>query len=287
MKSSHRIFFVAGIALVAIQIIQAFFRGYNEHWILALGYPLIVAPFSFWHGILRYGWRDMIIFFIMIFSVGWIFESLSVATGFPFGNYYYTDVLGYKLGQVPISVMPGYFSFGYISWVLADVMIGKRDNSIRGWEWITIPLIASFFMSAWDLFTDPINSTFRPMWVWEEGGSYFGVPISNFLGWCFVVFVFYTLFAFYNRWRNNDKPAPEITKYKWYWLLPIIMYFSSMLEVITAYLWRDNVLMTSLEGHEWWSKDMFGSMILVALWTILPYSAYALWRLNKDFKADK
>jgi len=229
----------------------------------------------------------MIIFFIMVFSVGWIFESLSVATGFPFGNYYYTDVLGFKLGQVPVSVMPGYFSFGYISWVLADVLIGKRDNSIRGWEWITVPLIASFFMSAWDLFTDPINSTFRPMWVWEEGGSYFGVPISNFLGWFFVVFVFYTLFAFYNRLRNNDKPAPEITKYKWYWLLPIIMYFSSMLEVITAYLWRDNVLMTSLEGHEWWSKDMFGSMILVALWTILPYSAYALWRLNKDFKADK
>jgi len=47
MKSSHRIFLIAGIVLVTVQIIQAFFRGYTEHWILALGYPLIVAPFSF------------------------------------------------------------------------------------------------------------------------------------------------------------------------------------------------------------------------------------------------
>ena len=163
-------------------------------------------------------------------------------------------------------------------------MVGKRDNSIRGWEVLAIPVIASFFMSAWDLFTDPINSTYRPMWVWEEGGPYFGVPLSNFLGWYFVVFVFYLLFVLNNKSRNNNRSVPEIVQVKWYWLLPVLMYFSPMLEVVTVYLWRENKLMTSLEGHEWWSKGMFGSMLLVALWTILPYSAYSLWILNKDFR---
>lgn len=225
----------------------------------------------------------MIIFFCMVFVVGWSFESLSVAVGFPFGNYYYTDLLGIKLVTVPVSVMPVYFAFGYVSWVVADVVLSKRDNTIRGWELLSIPAVSAFAMSAWDLMSDPINSTYRPMWVWEEGGPFFGVPISNFLGWYFVVFVFYFLFALYNR-RHNEDPTPEIVNNKWYWITAVLMFIFVLLENFTGYLWRESILVKSLDGHEWWSGDIYGSMLLVALWTILPIGLYALLRINRDFK---
>ena len=40
-------------------------------------------------------------------------------------------------------------------------------------------------MTAWDLFLDPQMTT-EGYWRWPNGGSYRGVPISNFVGW-FVV----------------------------------------------------------------------------------------------------
>jgi uncharacterized membrane protein len=42
-------------------------------------------------------------------------------------------------------------------------------------------------MVSWDLTIDPMMSTINGNWVWHDGGSYFGVPVSNFLGWYLTV----------------------------------------------------------------------------------------------------
>ena len=65
-------------------------------------------------------------------------------------------------------------------------------------SWFTtfaVPFIASFMMVAWDLGMDPTSSTIRHSWIWEQGGGYFGVPLTNYLGWFFTVYVFFQLFA--------------------------------------------------------------------------------------------
>ena len=281
----HRLFFAFAWALVVLQFTQTFLRGFMDHPLLAVAYPLIVTPFAFWHGALRYGWGRMIVFFFMVFITGWVFESLSVATGFPFGHYHYTDTLGWKLGTVPLSVMPSYFAFGYISWTLASIILQRYDNKIIGSELLILPLIAAYIMSAWDLRIDPLASTINPMWIWEEGGVFFGVPITNFLGWYFVVFLFYVMFAFYNR-SLNDHPTPDIVNNQSYWLLAILIYASQLLDNLTGYLWRENVMVTSLDGHDWWSHDIYGAMLLVALWTVLPIVAYSCLQLAKSFPAQ-
>ncbi|WP_207669017.1 carotenoid biosynthesis protein [Clostridium chromiireducens] len=60
-------------------------------------------------------------------------------------------------------------------------------------QWINVflvPLIATFIMVMWDVVMDPITATVNKVWIWEDGGSYFGVPISNYLGWFLVVYIF-------------------------------------------------------------------------------------------------
>jgi uncharacterized membrane protein len=57
-------------------------------------------------------------------------------------------------------------------------------------------------MVAWDLCMDPTNSTIQRWWIWEQGGGYFGVPLTNYLGWFLTVYLFFQSFALYVRTRR-------------------------------------------------------------------------------------
>ena len=48
---------------------------------------------------------------------------------------------------------------------------------------------------------DAIWSTLDRAWIWRDGGRFFGVPLSNFVGWYFTAFLFYLAFAIYCRKR--------------------------------------------------------------------------------------
>ena len=48
------------------------------------------------HGWYRYGWKTMAVFFLITVAVTWPARSLSIATGIPFGRFFYTDSLGEK-----------------------------------------------------------------------------------------------------------------------------------------------------------------------------------------------
>src|SRR6478752_6432934 len=78
----------------------------------------ILLSFTFVHGAMRYGGKGIAAFAIICLVVSNLLENIGVATGFPFGPYHYTDVLGPKLFLVPILIGPAYFGTGYLSWML-------------------------------------------------------------------------------------------------------------------------------------------------------------------------
>ena len=110
----------------------------------------ILMGFAIVHGICRYGWRHLVVFFIVTFVVSWGYETLSILTGFPFGHYVYTDKLGPKLWLVPLLIMPAYFSMGYIAWTLGHVLLDRFDDRLAGAEVVLVPTLASFVMVMWD-----------------------------------------------------------------------------------------------------------------------------------------
>ena len=284
--NTPRLFYGLSIVLIIGHLIHSFFKGHDETYasatISGLMTPILVTPFALWHGYLRYGAMKMFIFFMMVFVISWSYESLSIATGFPFGHYHYTDLLGAKLGTVPITIMPAYFAFGYLAWVLGDVLLSKRDNTIRGGDLIMAPLVASFIMVVWDITMDPINSTITKMWIWHDGGAYFGVPFVNYLGWFLCVFTFYFAFSLFNMKRNEDA-TPAVTQQRMYWTLPAFMYATIIAEYFAGMLGRQSYEVTSEDQHVWWTGDIYGSMTLVSLFTVLPIFIFCLYRLSKDF----
>jgi putative membrane protein len=155
------------------------------------------------------------------FLITWSAETASIAMGFPFGNYHYTHLLGFKIGTVPLVVMPAYFAAGYLAWTMTTVFLGNLGTGIEKRNLFLVPFVASFIMVMWDFCADPINSTIDGAWIWQDGGAYHGVPISNFFGWYLTVFLFYQVFALYlYRFSKNERFEPSGT----YWYLAPAMF---------------------------------------------------------------
>ena len=158
--------------------------------------------FAFIHSARVYGLRGSLSFAAISLAVGYVMEAIGVRNGFPFGHYYFTAGMGPKVFAVPILMGPAYLGMGYVAW--ARVIAASDDEAVwlAGPRVIGLPLAAGFAMVAWDLSFDPALSTFGRYWVWTRGGSYFGVPISNFLGWLLTNYLICQLFALYLRRRS-------------------------------------------------------------------------------------
>jgi uncharacterized membrane protein len=241
----------------------------------------LLVGFALVHGIRRYGWRHLAVFFVLAFVISWGYETSSILTGFPFGHYIYTDKLGPKLWLVPLLIMPAYFSMGYIAWTLGHVLLDRFDDRLAGADVVLVPVLASFVMVMWDLCLDPASSTVTGAWIWRDGGGYFGVPFVNFLGWYLCVFTIYLAFALYLRassqWSGKADLGERST-----WILPALMYAAVMLPRLIEPLASDSIEVTSHDGHVWWSGDIHTASALVALFTMLFVTILALVRVGRS-----
>ncbi len=238
--------------------------------------PLI---FVFVHGSLNYRLRDLLAFAAITLVVSNIFENMSILTGFPFGHYYYTDNLGPKLFLVPALIGPAYLGTGYLAWTIARVISGASHSRLPGHLTFTVPLLAAFMMVSWDLSSDPINATIYHAWIWLDGGSYFGVPFSNFLGWLLTTFVFLQLFALYLKGRpqvhSTDKQPSRIQS-----LQAILFYGLIAVGYLVNSLTRNmSGTVTDPAGMVWRLQDIYAVTGLVAIFTMGAFTILGLVKL--------
>ncbi|MDP9310583.1 MAG: carotenoid biosynthesis protein [Chloroflexota bacterium] len=113
---------------------------------------------------------------IAVLSFG--IEYIGVTTGWPFGRYTYTDVLGIKVGgAVPLPIP--------FAWLLVvPAAVGAAGALLPGhvsrW-WIV--LLAPILALGLDLLLEPVAAYVVGYWQWIEGGPYYGVPTANFIAW--------------------------------------------------------------------------------------------------------
>jgi len=160
---------------------------------------LSALSFALIDGSRQFRLRGILIFAFICVVVGNLTENLSIATGFPFGHYSFVQLMGPKLFQVPVLLGLAYIGMSYVSWRVAQSILGTSPTNAMGLRFFALPLLASFVMTAWDLAQDPVWATVLHGWVWRDGGAWFGVPVSNYLGWTGTVFGIYVLFALYLR----------------------------------------------------------------------------------------
>lgn len=233
------------------------------------------------HGTQRLGWRKFGMIFAITCVVSWAYESLSIATGFPFGHYVYSAELGPKLGTVPLMIMPDYFGVCYLAWVLAHVLLDKFDRQIDSRSMFAIPVIAAFIMAMWDMSIDPASSTVKHEWIWRDGGGYFGVPFSNFLGWFLCVYTVFQFWAIYLI-RTKHLEHCSLDNYKSSWYLPIFLYGSIFLQPIMAAAFVTDGTITDASSQVWQLKALFQSLGLVSLFTMLFVCCLAFFKVQNN-----
>ncbi|MFI6705555.1 carotenoid biosynthesis protein [Nonomuraea sp. NPDC050478] len=107
---------------------------------------------------------------------GYAAEVVGVLTGFPFGEYAYSDVLWPQVGGVPVVVAVAWGGMGLAAYAVAATLFG-------GWARVCAGAAA---LTAWDLFLDP-QMVRLGLWTWAaDDGFYRGIPLSNFAGWLLV-----------------------------------------------------------------------------------------------------
>jgi uncharacterized membrane protein len=100
--------------------------------------------FAWIHGAICYGLRGILTFFAISIIVESSVENIGVLTGFPFGHYYFTEVMGPKIFLAPAFLGLAYLGMGYLSWTLACLILGPTENALTGSRLITLRLIAAF-----------------------------------------------------------------------------------------------------------------------------------------------
>ncbi|WP_240489474.1 carotenoid biosynthesis protein [Legionella parisiensis] len=222
------------------------------------------------HGKERYGLKNLILFFIITWLVSHFFEALSIQTGFPFGHYYYDKLAGPRLFQVPLIIMFAYFGTGYASWILAHILLGQYATPLAGKQIFFVPLIAAFIMVMWDVCMDPLSSTVYSLWVWRDGGPYFGVPLQNYFGWFFVVYIIYQIFAVYiARYDVMATSKHAVFSSKNFWREAVAIYGIQGLSQLVDPLGASTHL------------DIYGAMALITVFTMMFVALLALLKINE------
>ncbi len=270
------------IALYAAARVLQVFPGKVSMLAVVASHVFPPAIFALIHGAMLYRSRGILTFAALCLVIGNISENLSILTGFPFGRYYFTDVMGPKLFHIPILLGLAYLGMGYLSWTLGYLILGDMRSPLAGSRVVTLPLVASFIMVAWDLSMDPVWSNIVHAWIWLKGGAYFGVPVVNFLGWYLTVYVFYQLFALYLRGRStNPGPLPSS-----YWHLAVLFYgVSAAGNILLAIPPAGLSVVSDPTGAQWKVSDITGACALTSIFIMGAFALLAWVRLA-DQKAE-
>ncbi len=158
---------------------------FTNDYELSVVAEIVFIPFYFFHSIKHKGVKYTAMFFTVSYSLSFIIEIIGVHFGIPFGKYSYSNILGPDVLSVPVAVPFLWSSLLYFS------SLATRGR-------ILIPAI---LLVALDISFDPRFS--RHLWHWSVPGVYFGVPLTNFIGWLLAsIFIYSVLYILIKKEDN-------------------------------------------------------------------------------------
>lgn len=161
-------------------------------------YVVLGALAAIAHAWGRIGWKRTVGIFVAGSLISLGAELLGTSSGFPFGEYRYTTLLGYRVGGlVPFPIPVSWFYMIYCCLAICGRLLTVRDDNGTRWRWAAI---AGLVLVAWDVSMDPamVKTTH---WIWGRGEMFsalgfpswlvaffskdvfYGMPLSNWFGW--------------------------------------------------------------------------------------------------------
>lgn len=104
-------------------------------------------------------------------------ETIGIATGWPYGEFAYLVDLGPMVGDVPLALPLFFLPLVVNSYLLVRLLLGTgaADGRFR----LPATILAVLVI---DVVLDSVAVTLG-FWTYLDGGVFYGVPASNYLGW--------------------------------------------------------------------------------------------------------
>lgn len=225
--------------------------------------PLLLAVL--FHGSYLLGKWQIVVYVIIAMIIGYFAEFIGINTFLIFGAYHYnpaasTDMLFGVSLSVPVMYPVLAYAINLLCVGLCEALLIKKNI------WLLALLTGTFAMTK-DLVTDPLQSTVAQVWIWNNGGAYFGIPVHNFIGW-FCVFVVITLIAVALTWNNTL--SEKIKTNKKLLTFPIALFFTTVLYgIVSAITVPENF------------RGLGNVSLLIAIFILTPYILLALFNIFK------
>ena len=154
---------------------------------------LLGSALSVTHAGLSRGARTGAGLLALVAATAVVFESIGLATGYPYGRYTYSDTLGPTLLGVPFLVPLAWLMMAWPSWLLGELL--ARPVPARFRRPVRIAWAAAVF-AAWDVVLDP-QMVQAGYWTWADPTPALPgigtVPLTNLAGWLLAGAVLMTL----------------------------------------------------------------------------------------------
>jgi uncharacterized membrane protein len=189
---------------------------------------LLLCGASLWSCRVLLGARTTRIFLLVAAPLGWFAEQMGSTKGWFFGAYSYTDVLGPRLGSVPVVIPLMWFGLCFIGFLMASLVLWRQPvPTVAGWKAGALAaFMAALIVTAFDLGADPYFVYILKAWIMgEKDGDWFGETVRGFEGWMIVGF---TIICVFQALAKPRLVAPPAARAKLAALLPIGMYVFMM-----------------------------------------------------------
>ena len=145
------------------------------------------------------------IFVVIAFTVGFSSEVLGVKTGFPFGDYAYSEVLGFQLFEVPLLIGVNWFLLVYLTGALLQGRV----------SWYLAAVFGAIIMVGLDILIEPVAVKLN-FWQWEGAE----IPLSNYVAWFVVALI---IQIFYHRQKfQKENPLAGVL------LMSLVVFFLAL-----------------------------------------------------------
>ena len=199
MRDYSKYFWIAAAALVLAAFFPAKLTINPEMapisgiFIILMSLPCYIA-LSRWLGLKK---SLSLIVILSIYAL--LIETFAIITGFPYSNFSYTNLIGFKiLGYTPYTLPFAYVPLFIGCFYMASII--KMD------KWIII-ILSTLMVLVADMVLDPAAVALK-FWVYESQGFFYGVPLMNFLGWILTGFLssLITMYFLKNNIYDSNKP---------------------------------------------------------------------------------
>ncbi len=176
----------------------------------------------------KMGWKKTLVFTCTAYSVALVAELSSTRTGIPFGFYQYVDITRDRelwIANVPFWDSLSFTFLCYLGFMLAVLLYSPlqiRPGDVQVIDTCEIRqsrrvlVTATTLMTLIDVVIDPLTVRgdrwfLGKIYYYPNGGIYFGVPLSNFIGWAIVGATTIALFQWFERrqWLSSDLARPS------------------------------------------------------------------------------